>query len=309
MKTLDDLAKEYITHLQSIKSSPETIRKTKEKLYSFNRWVKENVAVITIDGLRLDHLKRWYGYLSTIRTNKGRPLKSRSINFYIIKLRGFIKYLAANGYVQSKLLDVLPYVKEPSRLPGSVMTHVQTKKLLSKIATDSAEGYRDRAMFELLYSSGVRVGELLRLDVEDIDFKNRTALVTGKGNKQRMVPVGKTALRYLESYIKAVRPYLLLGKLEKALFLNSTGGRLSYSSFRRIMRKVSDRAGIDVHVTAHTFRRSCTTELIRGGANMYHVKELLGHESLDTLKPYTQLTIIDLKKTHKKCHPRERERS
>jgi len=309
MKTLDDLTNEYITHLRSIKSSPETIRKTKEKLYGFNRWAKENFDVITIDGLRLDHLKRWHGYLATIRTNKGRPLKARSVNLYIIKLRGFIKYLASNGYVQSKLLDVLPYVKEPLRLPGSVMTHVQTKKLLSKIATDSAEGYRDRAMFELLYSTGIRVGELLMLDVEDIDFKNRTALVTGKGNKQRMVPVGKTALRYLESYVKAVRPYLLRIKAQKALFLNSTGGRLSYSSFRRIMRKVADRAGLDVHVTAHTFRRSCTTELIRGGANMYHVKELLGHESLDTLKPYTRLTIIDLKKTHQKCHPRERERS
>jgi len=306
MKTLDDLAKEYIDHLRSIKSSPETIRKTKEKLYNFNRWLQETVAVNTIDGLRMDHLKRWHGYLSTIRTNKGRPLKARSINLYIIKLRGFIKYLAGNGYVQSRLLDVLPYVKEPSRLPGSVMTHVQTKKLLSKITTDSAAGYRERAMYELLYSTGIRIGELLRLDVEDIDFKHHTALVTGKGDKQRMVPVGKTALRYLESYVKAVRPYLMRNKTEKALFLNSTGGRLSYSSFRQIMRKVADRANLDVHVTAHTFRRSCTTELIRSGANLYHVKELLGHESLDTLEPYTQLTILDLKKTHRKCHPRER---
>ena len=141
-------------------------------------------------------------------------------------------------------------------------------------------------MLEVLYSTGIRVGELLGLNVTDVDLDNATAVVLGKGNKQRVVPIGKTALRLLESYLKAVRPFLLSRADEPALFLNHAGQRMPY----------------------HTFRRSCTTELIRAGANLYHVKELLGHEDLETLKHYTKLTIEDLKATHARCHPREQEK-
>jgi len=180
---------------------------------------------------------------------------------------------------------------------------------LAGIRTNTGEGYRNRAMLELLYSTGIRANELLRLNLADIDQVHKTALINGKGKKQRMVPIGKTALRYLETYIRAVRPFLIKNNSEKALFLNSQGNRLSYERFRCIVLTVSEQAGINEHVTAHTFRRSCTTELIRSGANMYHVKELLGHESLDTLKHYARLTITDLKKTHRKCHPREKDLS
>jgi site-specific recombinase XerD len=144
--------------------------------------------------------------------------------------------------------------------------------------------------------------------VTDLDLDNATAVVLGKGNKQRMVPIGKTALRLLESYLKAVRPFLLSQADERALFLNRAGQRMPYHTFRRIVHRSAEAAGLDINVTPHTFRRSCTTELIRGGANLYHVKELLGHENLGTLKHYTKLTIEDLKATHARCHPRENER-
>ncbi len=129
----------------------------------------------------------------------------------------------------------------------------------------------------------------------------------GKGRKQRVVPFGSTAARFLEVYIKAIRPYLLRDAIESALFLDTQGRRMPYHTLRRIVHACSHAAGLDITVTPHTLRRSCTTELLRSGANMYHVKELLGHESLDTLKHYTRLTITDLKRTHRKCHPRERD--
>jgi len=161
-------------------------------------------------------------------------------------------------------------------------------------------------MLEMLYSTGVRVGELLGLDVRDVDLTNATAVVLGKGRKQRVVPIGKTALRLLESYLKAVRPFLLQQGGEQALFLNQDGKRMPYHTFRRILQRQATSAGLDITVTPHTYRRSCTTELIRSGANLYHVKELLGHQSLETLKHYTKLTIEDLKATHARCHPSER---
>ena len=130
--------------------------------------------------------------------------------------------------------------------------------------------------------------------------------------------IGRTALGLVESYLKGVRPFLARlspegedgpakGPEEQALFLDEGGKRLPYYTLLRIVHAAAKRAGAAANVTPHTFRRSCTTELLRGGAGMYHVKELLGHESLETLKHYAKLTIADLKATHEKCHPRERD--
>ncbi|MEI6219436.1 MAG: tyrosine-type recombinase/integrase, partial [bacterium] len=168
------------------------------------------------------------------------------------------------------------------------------------------QGYRDRSILELMYSNGIRASELLGLELGRIDFKNGTAIIMGKGMKERVVPIGKTAMKYLETYVAIVRPYVAREQSETAVFLNPDGGPLTYAVLRRLVKKHSAKAGLPDHVTPHTLRRSCTTELLRGGAGLYHVKELLGHTSLDTLKHYTRLTITDLRKTHAECHPRER---
>jgi integrase/recombinase XerD len=252
-------------------------------------------------------MESWLKSLHVHRTTKGLPLKPRSINKRIEAVRTFLKYLAMHGLVPRTLVDQIDYVNEPKLLPTSVLHHAQVKKLIAVIRTDTPDGYRDRTLFEVLYSTGVRAAEILGLDVPHVDLRNATALVTGKGNKQRVVPIGRTALRHLETYIRAVRPFLVRDPNEAALFLNHRGMRLPYQTFLRLVHIHAKRAGLDVHVTPHTFRRSCATEMLRGGANMYHVKELLGHETLNTLKHYAKLTITDLKKTHEKCHPRERD--
>ena len=199
------------------------------------------------------------------------------------------------------------YVKEPIFLPGSVLTHEQVQRLVAAVPTDTPEGYRLRTMLEVLYSSGLRIAELLGLDLGDVDFGSATAKVLGKGRKERIVPVGRTALQFLEGYIRAVRPLAVGTSDEKAIFVNADGRRFTYYTFLRMLHATARRAGLPANVTPHTFRRSCATELLRGGANMYHVKDLLGHESLDTLKPYARLTILDLKKEHQRCHPQEKD--
>ena len=123
-----------------------------------------------------------------------------------------------------------------------------------------------------------------------------------------MVPVGVTALRFAETYIKAVRPLMGARKTEKALFLNATGTRLQYHTIRLIVLGHSQKSKLSEKITTHSFRRSCATELIRGGANIYHVKDFLGHEDIQTLKHYTRLTVTDIRKTHTECHPREKEK-
>jgi integrase/recombinase XerD len=290
---------------RSLNLSPLTLRATRYNLTKFINWLAAR-RITAPDQLRRAHLNAWTMHLQEHRTCRGLPLKPKSINKQLDNLRGFLKHLAAEGLISTALPEAVESVKEPKLLPGSVMNHRQMKKLLQSIHTNGADGYRDRAMLEMLYSTGIRAGELLGLDIAHLDLKNSTAMVTGKGRKQRIVPIGKTALRYTQNYITAVRPFMQRNKTEQALFLNADGKRLAYQALRRLIHRYAKAADIKINVTPHTFRRSCTTELLRADANMYHVKELLGHESLDTLKHYAKLTINDLRATHKKCHPRER---
>jgi len=205
-------------------------------------------------------------------------------------------------------VDVLEYMKVPQRLPGGVLAHKEIKKLMRKIETSDPIGYRDRTIFELMYSSGIRAGELIGLKVDDVDFDNAIIKVFGKGRKERLVPLGKTALKYVETYVKAIRPFLLTEGRKEALFLNTRGDPLQYRRLLVMVHKRSKEADLQIKVTPHTFRRSCTTELVRGGANLYHVKDILGHSDLQTLKHYAKLNVTDLRKTLAKCHPREKDK-
>ena len=307
MKTLHEWLGEYLAHSVALGKSPAYLRTVRFQVLAFARWLLATHQVATADQLRREHLDAWTKHLAAHRTAKGLPLKPRSVNKQIESARGLLHWLGVRGVVPAALVDALVYVNEPQLLPTSVLPHAHVKKLTAKIDTTDAPGFRDRAMLELLYSSGIRAAELCGMDVADVDLDNATAIVTGKGNKQRVVPIGKTALRLLESYLRGVRPFLVREPSERALWLNAQGTRLRYHTLLRRMHEHTDRLDLPVSVTPHTFRRSCTTELIRGGANLWHVKELLGHEDLDTLHHYTRLTIADLKKTHARCHPRERE--
>jgi len=306
MKTLHTLLENYLEHQESLNYSRITRRTVYYNCLSCIRWLGKTHGVVTIEMLRRAHLNGWQHHLKIRRTEKGFPLKPRSINKKIENMTGFLKYLYTDGYIQKRTLDALEYVKEPKRLPTGVLKNAEMKKMLGKIDTSGIKGYRDRAILELMYSCGLRAGEIVNLNVEDVDFTNALAKVTGKGNKERMVPIGKTALRFLETYIKAVRSFMLTDGPKEALFINSIGKRLKYHTLRILVHQHAQQAKLKEHITTHSFRRSCATELIRGGANLYHVKDLLGHEDLQSLKHYTKLTINDLRKTHAKCHPRER---
>ena len=306
--TLQDLLTGFLDHEHDRNYSRYTLRNHRSILTGFVDWLDAREQATTADRLHKAHLDAWLKHLNGHRTTMGMPLKAQSVNIHIIAVRTFLEYMAARGFVPTGLPEALHCVKAPKLLPQGALTHAQARKLLAQVRTGTPEGYRSRTMLELLYSSGLRAAELLGLDVGDVDFTHATAIVTGKGNKQRVVPVGRTALRCLESYLKAVRPFLVRDGGERAMFLDRNGRRLRYNAFSTIVRDCAVNAGVDdVHVTAHTFRRSCATELLRGGANMYHVKDLLGHATLNTLQHYARLTIDDLKKTHEKCHPRERD--
>jgi integrase/recombinase XerD len=309
MSHLNQHLTDYLQLQQSRRIGQASLQSAKHTIGAFVHWLITQDITLT-NQLTTDHLHAYQRHLHDTRTHKGLPLKPTSLNKRISGARNFLTYLHNKGLTTRQLTDQLTYVKTPSVLPTSVLTHKQVRTLIAAIDASTPAGIRDRALFELLYSSGIRVGELEKAQLQDIDLDNAVLKVTGKGDKERLVPIGRTAIRHLISYIKGARPFLAMRRTpaDPHIFLNHHGNPLTDHRIRGHLHRHAQNAGLDVNVTPHTFRRTCTTELVRADANLYHVKELLGHETLGTLKHYAKLNINDLKKTHSKCHPRERDK-
>ncbi|MEO5367879.1 MAG: tyrosine-type recombinase/integrase [Magnetococcus sp. WYHC-3] len=310
-KTLLDLTADLYARFESLQSSPHTLARLRSAMRLFLEYLADRHRVTTADMLTLAHIHAFQSHLSQRPTIKqGLPLKPSTINTIVKSVRAFLEMLHEYGYIHRALAKHLAYIREPQVLPRSVLTHVQVRALMRKINTGTPTGVRDRAIFELLYSSGMRIGELESLTFTDLDLEHATARVIGKGKKERFVPIGKTAMRWLTSYIRGIRPFLAQGgESTNAVFLTDQGAPLPQRAVRQRVREYAAHLGLDIHITPHTFRRSCTSEMIKSNANLYHVKQLLGHNSFETLNHYAKLDITDLQKTHARCHPRERDES
>ena len=228
----------------------------------------------------------------------------------LIAVRGLHRFAAAEGLTE---LDVARAVKPPTpsrRLPKS-LTIDEVLALLEGAGGDSeADGplsLRNRAMLELLYSTGARISEAVGLDLDDIDTHARSTLLRGKGGKQRLVPIGRPAITALDAYLVRGRPELARrGKGTPAIFLNARGGRLSRQSAWQVLQDAAERAGITAAVSPHTLRHSFATHLLDGGADVRVVQELLGHASVTTTQIYTLVTVHALREVWAGAHPRAR---
>ena len=228
----------------------------------------------------------------------------------LIAVRGLHRFAAAEGLT---VLDVARAVKPPTpsrRLPKS-LTVDEVLALLDGAGGDSPSdgplALRNRALLELLYSTGARISEAVGLDVDDIDTHARSALLRGKGGKQRLVPVGRPAIEALHAYLVRGRPELARrGRGTPAIFLNARGGRLSRQSAWQVLQDAADRAGLTAAVSPHTLRHSFATHLLDGGADVRVVQELLGHASVTTTQIYTLVTVHALREVWAGAHPRAR---
>ncbi len=226
----------------------------------------------------------------------------------LIAVRGLHRFAAAEGLAE---LDVARAVRPPTpgrRLPKS-LTIDQVLALLEGAGGDSASDgpltLRNRALLELLYSTGARISEAVGLDVDDIDTRARSVLLRGKGGKQRLVPVGRPAVQALDAYLVRGRPDLARrGRATPAIFLNVRGGRLSRQSAWQVLQDAAERAGITSGVSPHMLRHSFATHLLEGGADVRVVQELLGHASVTTTQIYTMVTVHALREVWAGAHPR-----
>ncbi len=236
MKVLNELLAEYMESCRALNYSAFTIKTMHHNVRVFLRWLWEKHKINKAEEMRSAHLKEYQKHLSEKRTSRGLHLKPRSINKLIACLKGILTYLARENYISPRLTDSIQYVKVPDLLPTSVLNHDQVKKLVDGIDEQTPEGYRDRTILEMMYTSGIRAGEVLALDVDKIDFNAATAIVLGKGSKERVVPIGKTALKYLETYLASIRPYMTASECCKAVFVGRNGERLRYHVLRRIIK-------------------------------------------------------------------------
>lgn len=229
-------------------------------------------------------------------------LAASSASRALVVARGLHKFAVSEGAVAADVAAGVSPPKVGEKLPGT-LTIDEVGKLLDACPDETPAQLRDKALLEVLYATGARISELLALVVDDIAETRDFIKVTGKGDKQRVVPVGGAAQRALEAYLVRGRPALTTGK-SHAVFLNKRGGALSRQSSWTIIKDAASRAGLDKAISPHTMRHSFATHLLEGGADVRTVQELLGHASVTTTQIYTHVTPENLREVWTSSHPR-----
>ena len=252
----------------------------------------------TLRAVTSEHVKSFLGFLGTQNYSKSTVARK------LATLRSFYKFCMRRSYVESHPLATIRTPKQEKRLP-KFLEMEQITRLLSTPDDNTLLGSRDRAMLEVLFSTGVRVSELVDLNFADVDYEGHTIRIRGKGKKQRTSPVGGTALHALRKYLELRRADARAASFDQnALFVNKHGQRLSTRSVRRKLDKYLAEAGLDPSISPHTLRHSFATHMLNNGADLRSVQELLGHQSLSTTQVYTHLTAPRLKAAYDDAHPR-----
>ena len=274
--------------------SQNTLSSYSNDLYQFT----EQVGKTNVHELNSTDIDKFLKYLldkGYLPATKARKLAS---------VRSFVSYMHAEGFIQSDPTDLIPSPKRSKRLP-TVLKFSDVKAILELPLniSSSAEAMRDAAMLQIAYASGLRVSEIIGLDVEDIDFTAESVRCLGKGSKERIVPVHKKALDSIDIYLSKGRKKFK-DKGIKALFLNKRGDRLTRQGFWGIVKKYARIIGFENTMTPHTLRHSFATHLLEGGAPIRHVQELLGHASISTTQIYTHLAVEFVRDQYDSAHPR-----
>jgi len=243
---------------------------------------------------KVDHLVL-RKYLSEL---KQKNLKNRTVNRKLSCLRSFFKFLFREGYIKSNPTKLISGPKQEKNLP-SFLTEEEVLRLLENIPLKDEHNFRDKAILETFYSTGMRISELVGLNISDIDFISGTVKVRGKGKKERLLPIGEKAISALKDYLERRKK-----KDEEAVFLNRFGKRITGRAVRDIVAKYVKLVSIKTGVSPHTLRHSFATHLLERGADLRSVQELLGHTNISTTQIYTHLTTEKLKQIYNQAHPR-----
>ncbi|HEY6065023.1 MAG TPA: tyrosine recombinase XerC [Thermoanaerobaculia bacterium] len=286
--------------------SPRTVRAYRSDLDRFaGFWEREfgegNASKAPLS--RVDTLAV-RSYLASLHRSR---LASRSLARHLSTLRSFFRWACREGHIEKNPARALPVPRLPKTLPRA-MTLPDTERLLAA-DEDAPFPERDRALFELLYATGLRVSEAAGLDLEDVDFASRLLRVVGKGNKERIAPFGETAEEAIAAYLPVRSARRKRNRATERdggepLFVNARGGRLTTRSMARLLKHRLRAAGLPAEISPHALRHSFATHLLEAGADLRAIQELLGHASLSTTQKYTHLDAARLREVYRKAHPK-----
>lgn len=290
--------KEYLGYLKLEKNLAEnTTASYKNDLSSFLRFLEEYKIE---DPSQIDSriIINFFTNLEKI------GLTSSSAARYFSSLKGFLNYLFANNYLKNNPIEKVSPPKLAKTLPG-VLSVEEVDKIISQPDISSTLGIRDKTILEVFYACGLRISELIGLKLSDLFLGEEMIRVLGKGSKERIVPIGSSAINWVQTYLSKSRPLLQKKmKSENCLFLNNRGSKLSRMGVWKIVDRYVKESGIEKPVHPHTFRHSFATHLIEGGADLRSVQEMLGHADISTTQIYTHIDREFIKQVHKQFHPR-----
>jgi integrase/recombinase XerC/integrase/recombinase XerD len=285
----------FVRELETRNASANTVRAYTGDLTELAEWASERGK--DPGELRYKDLRAYAAVLSE------RGLKRSSVGRKLAAVRSFHQYLVDAGKAEDNPADLLPAPKKDQRLPRAIGPD-DVAKLLDRIPARTPLEVRDRAMFELAYSCGLRAEEIVSLDVAALEFESETLRVIGKGNKTRIVPIGEPAQKAVRRYLETARHALLQSRDEQALFVSRSGRRLSTSDVRRRLQLWVREAALAGRISPHALRHSFATHLLEGGADLRSIQELLGHASVSTTQIYTRVEPSRLRKEYARSHPR-----
>ena len=297
---------DYLISLVAKGYAQETIRWRKSPLAIFGRYLGSRRMTNPAQVSRAIVNEYLFTLKSGVLSSRGKPLSDGTCRDHLIALNDFFKWLIAR---EKLLMNPMADAYRPEGQPPVRVVHALTAEEMMKIIQSStpttALGLRDRAILELLYSTGIRRQELASLNIGDFRVESHELLVVnGKGGKDRVVPVGQWACYFTETYMKNVRPWQVCDPAEKALFVQHRNGRrLSLRSVKDIVERATAKSGVGRRVTPHTFRHSMATHMLRNHADLRHIQAILGHTSLRSTQIYTHTDIEDLKGVMKRSHP------
>jgi integrase/recombinase XerD len=294
---MHQLIDEYLNFMAVEKgASPNTIDGYSRDLNRYAGFVEER-GVREISGIGTEDV---IAYLASLH---GDGLAANSVNRALAAIRGFYRYLLREKKVDHTPMAHIVLAQVWTRLPD-VLSREEMALLLAQPGAETPADIRDSAMLELVYATGIRVSELIGLTVNSINWQVGYLVAMGKGEKERIVPVGQTAYERVKRYQEGARPLLLKGRESDRLFLNRSGKGLTRQGFWKIVKKYAAKAGLGKAIHPHTFRHSFASHLLEGGADLRSVQIMLGHADISTTQIYTHVTRERLKEIHRKYHPR-----
>ena len=295
---LNQFLQEYLAYLRLEKNlSEQSVSSYSSDINKFLRFIFEH-GVTDLNNVATKLISEYFELM------RDYGISSSTTSRYLSAIKGFFKYLSSQEYIEKNPVEILSTRITERKLP-SVLSFLEIEVLLQTPNMNDKLGLRDKAILELFYSCGLRVSELINLKISDLYFSDGVIRVLGKGSKQRIIPIGSSAVKWITEYMKMLRPLLEKKmKSENIIFLNNRGTKLSRMGIWKIVDKYVKESKIEKEFHPHTFRHSFATHLLEGGADLRAVQEMLGHADISTTQIYTHIDREYVKQMHRDFHPR-----